>query len=62
MWSGSRASILESNAVLLDQLETYPEPDVAEFVAQEKIRIAKEIEAERRFEKLTARDKDERFE
>ena len=49
-WSGSRASIVESNAKLLDELEAYPDPAVVDFVAQEKVRLGQAIEAERRAE------------
>jgi len=61
-WSGSRATIMASNAKLLDELEEHQDPVVAEFVAQEKVRFAKEIEAERRAETLEDRAIDERFE
>jgi hypothetical protein len=61
-WSGSRATIMASNAKLLDELEGYPDLAVTEFVAQEKLRLNKEIEAERRAETLADRLADERFE
>ena len=61
-WSGSRAAILESNAKLLDQLLTYTDPAVVEFVTAEKARLAEEVERERRHETEHDRDADERFE
>ncbi len=61
-WSGSRATIMAANAKLLDELEEYSDPTFIEFVAQEKVRLGKEIEAERRAETLADKSADERFE
>jgi len=61
-WSGSRATIVASNAKLLDELEGDSDPAFIEFVAQEKVRLGKEIEAERRLESSADRARDERFE
>ena len=61
-WSGSLAAILESNAKLLDQLDAYPDPAVVDCVRDEKIRLAKVIEDERRQETALDRRRDERFE
>jgi hypothetical protein len=61
-WSGSRATIMESNAKLLDDLKGFSDPALIEFIAQEKVRLSKEIEAERRAEQLADRTRDERFE
>jgi hypothetical protein len=61
-WSGSRAAIAEANAKLLYQLPSYDDPALAQFITQEKTRLAKEIEAERRSETKHDRDSDERFE
>jgi hypothetical protein len=61
-WSGSRAAIAEANAKLLDQLPSYNDPALAQFITQEKVRLAVEIEAERRSETKHDKDSDERFE
>jgi len=61
-YSGSRATIMESNAKLLDKLDNYSDAIFAQFVAQEKVRLSKEIEAERRSERSLDRTRDERFE
>jgi len=61
-WSGSRVAIIESNVRLLDELETYPDIAVAEFVAREKARLRQAIEGERRQEMLMDREADETFE
>lgn len=61
-WSGSRAAILEANAKLLDQLPSYDDPAVIDFVAQEKELLAKAVEEVRRRETERGRDTDERFE
>lgn len=59
---GSRASIVEAKAKLLDDLEQYPDPAVVAFVAQEKISLAKDIERQRRSEMAHDRKRNERFE
>jgi hypothetical protein len=61
-WSGSRATVMESNLKLLDELEGFSDPIFKEFVAQEKVRFREEIDAERRKERITDRTRDERFE
>jgi len=61
-WSGSHAAIVESNAKLLDELAGYPDAALVEFIAKEKIRLAKAIEAEGHMETLLERERDERFE
>jgi len=61
-WSGSRAAIVASYAKLLDELEGHSDLALTEFVAQEKVRLTKEIEVERRAETLQDRATDERFE
>ena len=61
-WSGSRFTVLASNAKLLDELEGYSDPRFIEFVAQEKVRLGKEIEEARRLETTEDRASDERFE
>jgi hypothetical protein len=62
VWAGSRTAIVESNSKLLGDLVDYPDPAVREFVAQEKIRIAEAVEAERNMETRIDRERDERFE
>ena len=61
-WSNSRATIIELNAKLLNELERYPDPTVVEFIAQEKVRLGHMIEAERRTEMEMSRERHERFE
>jgi hypothetical protein len=61
-WSGSLAVILESRKVLLSQLEQLPDPRLVEFARAEALRLAEEIEAERRWEVEHDRGRDERFE
>jgi hypothetical protein len=61
-WSGSRATIAEANTKLLDQLPSYADPALSQFITQEKTCLAKEIEAERRNETKHDKDSDERFE
>ncbi len=59
-WSGSLSAILESNAVLLDQLEAYPA--LQDTIAALKIDVRKWIEQERSRESTLYRERDERFE
>jgi len=61
-WSGSLAVILESNAKLLNELDEYPDPAVVQFVTQEKVRLGKAIETERRAETLADRERNACFE
>jgi hypothetical protein len=61
-WSGSRAAIVESNARLLDDLETYSDPVLIEFIAEEKARLADTMEDEHRIQHWMDRERDERFE
>jgi len=65
-WSGSYAAIVESNVKLLDELEADSDPVFAQFVAAEKLRLAKAIEsqklAENKIEKVMYRERDQRFE
>ncbi len=61
-WSGSVATRLSTNLNLLAKLENYPDIAVAEFVAQEKLRLSREVEARRREETLRDKLSDERFE
>jgi hypothetical protein len=59
-WSGSLATILESNATLLDQLDQYP--TLRGAVEQEKERVQEWIKVERGRETASDRGRDERFE
>jgi hypothetical protein len=59
-WSGSLATILESNATLLDQLSAYPA--LSATVAQQKEQVRQWIDEKRRGETLWDRERDERFE
>jgi hypothetical protein len=59
-WSGSLSTILESNAVLLDQLGAYPA--LQGTVTEQKTEVRKWIEQERSRESMWNRERDERFE
>jgi hypothetical protein len=61
-WAGSRATILEANAKLLDQLNGYSDAALVAFVNLQKVSIAEAVKEERRCETLSDRDRDERFE
>jgi hypothetical protein len=61
-WAGSLATILESNARLLDDLADYPDPKVIEFIRAERVRIARVIESEKHQETHFERIQSERFE
>lgn len=61
-WSGSLATIMAANAKLLDELSGYSDLAFTEFVALEKARLSKKIEADRRAETSADRARDERFE
>jgi hypothetical protein len=59
-WSGSLASILQSNATLLDQLESLPALSAA--VTEQKKQLRKWIKEEQHQEAAFAQQHDERFE
>jgi len=59
-WSGSLAEVLVSNAILLDQLDSYP--GLGTSVAQQKAQLHEWIEEQRLQEMARARQQDERFE
>ncbi len=61
-WTGSRATEMETNAKLLDQLESEADPALVALVAKEKSRITKAIEEERRSETMNEKNRNERFE
>lgn len=61
-WSGSRAAIMEANAKLLDDLDTYVKPELMHGVPEAKTLLFQEIDRERRWETERDRSRDERFE
>jgi hypothetical protein len=61
-WSGSRASIVESNSKLLDCLEPPLERKLSAFVAEAKVKLEQVVESERAWETSLDRKRDERFE
>lgn len=61
-WSGSRVGIWESNARLLDELAEYPDAELVEFIAKQKVKLAEAIKMERQEETISEKERDERFE
>lgn len=61
-WSGSRADIMEGRTSLLAELERHPNARLAQFAREEGVRLARDIEFERRREAAEERLIDERFE
>jgi hypothetical protein len=61
-WSGSRATILETNAKLLDEFDTRGKSKLAAFVDAEKASLLREAGAEREWETRRDKGRDERFE
>jgi hypothetical protein len=61
-WSGSRATLMESSAGLLDRLEMCVPPSVMPFVDNAKTELAREVAREREEETRHDRVRDERFE
>jgi hypothetical protein len=61
-WTGSRASAIEVNAKLLDQLTFLDDMTLQQFIAAEKIRITRFVEDEKRRELQQDRAANERFE
>jgi len=59
---GSPVAIFEENVKLLDNLQGHPDPSVSAFVVQEKARLAREIETERRLEASAERVASQSFE
>jgi hypothetical protein len=49
-WSGSLASIIEENTVLLDELATEGYPSIASLIRDKKAQLVQEIERRRRWE------------
>jgi hypothetical protein len=62
MWSGSRSTILDANANLLDQFDTEGNGMLAAFIAAQKESLKKEALAELAWETKLDKDRDERFE
>ncbi len=58
----SAASILKSNASLLNELEDFNDPDLKEYLPRAKALVNEALENEKRLELLLARQTDERFE
>jgi hypothetical protein len=61
-WVGSLAATIETNVKILDELLTYPDPAVIEFIARERVNIQERIDTERQREQAYERHRDERFE
>ena len=61
-WSGSRATIMEKNAQLLDNIDTFVPSSLMPFVAESKLELLQAIEKEREQETWEDRETDERFE
>jgi hypothetical protein len=61
-WSGSRATLMEANARLLDDLQSAVTSDLAQFVTEAKTQLAQEVARERQWETEQDRARDERFE
>ncbi|HGM6309374.1 TPA: hypothetical protein ACKP8D_001805 [Pseudomonas putida] len=61
-WSGSRASILDANAQLLNKVKSYIAPDFMPFVTEAQMQLAQDVARERQRETRVDRVRDERFE
>jgi hypothetical protein len=61
-WSGSRATVMEANTQLLNELEGHTDAALATFVKAEKDRLAAYIEKEKLWEAASDRATGERFE
>jgi hypothetical protein len=61
-WSGSRATLLEENARLLDSLEPLCPSIEVSYLREIKDNLAREIETQRQFESRRDKERDERFE
>lgn len=59
---GSPVAEIEANAKLLDKLENHPDPSVSAFVAEEKARLARQIDVERQLENSAERVASQSFE
>ena len=61
-WSGSLASIIEENTVLLDELATEGDPSIASLIRDKKVQLGQEIEKRRRWEIERESEQNESFE
>lgn len=61
-WSGSYASVLESNAYLFGAFDARDDVEIAAFLAEEKVRMLEEATIEREHENQRDKHRDERFE
>lgn len=61
-WSGSRASIMEKNAELLDSLDPIVVSDIQAFIEEKRRGLAQEVDRERVWEVQRERVENERFE
>ncbi|MFS8148630.1 hypothetical protein [Rhizobium sp. BR 249] len=61
-WSGSRATLMEANARLLDDMEGLIPAEYMSVVADAKKQLARNIAGQREWETKRDRDRDERFE
>jgi hypothetical protein len=61
-WTGSRATEIESNAKLLDQVDVSNNVALANFILLEKERLAAEIARDKAWEERIDKNRDERFE
>jgi hypothetical protein len=62
IWSGSRATIMESNANLLRQFDARGNDELAAFIDTEIVRLLREAAAQREWETTHDRARDEMFE
>jgi hypothetical protein len=61
-WSGSRASIMEANAELLDSLDPIVVSDLQPFIAEMRRALLHQVSQERVWEAQRERTENERFE
>jgi hypothetical protein len=61
-WSGSRATLLQKNANLLDKFNVENNIALATYIRSKKIELEKEAQQDREWETKRDRDRDERFE
>jgi hypothetical protein len=61
-WWGSRAAIMEASTKLLDDLNEYGDQGLTEFADQQRMRLFREIDEERRIEAARDTQQNERFE
>jgi hypothetical protein len=61
-WGGSRATVIEANLKLLDNLTEFADSALSAFVTSERSRFRRLLETEKRVEMAEDRTRDERFE